>query len=269
MGDSFDPSIIKMACKPDLRNPKDFHLKNFVEIKDSSDLPKFSSMKENLAKVRNQRQLGCCSGAGTSGALRTKMNHDDYPFPYTPSILQLYHDARELEGTVHEDSGAMISDIFKVMSTTGIVPEDSNAAWSWPFSTTDDRWQQKPPPECYEDALKHKLVRYMRVEHTEEAIKTALFHKFPIVIGTMVYQSWMTAKVQKSGKIPMPGKLFDKMLGGHCTFIYGYGDSHPDYVDGQNSWGEDWGKSGRYTIPFKYLTDRKLCSDLWAIQLLT
>lgn len=261
---------IKFGCKPDIKKPEDFKLQHYTVMRDVDSLPKAVSMLDHCGPVRNQGELGCCSGMGSSGALKMLMNLNSYPWPFTPSVLQIYHDARVLEGTEHEDSGAAISDIFQVMNTVGVVPEDSNAKWSWPFSSTDQRWQQAPPPECYADALKHKLVRYMRVDQTEAAIKTALYNKFPLVIGTMVYSSWMKGNAAKKGIIPIPGPSFlDKLLGGHCTFIHSYGLYRPDYVDGQNSWGDDnWGDKGRYHMPLAYLLDSRYTSDIWAVQLL-
>jgi C1A family cysteine protease len=35
----------------------------------------------------------------------------------------------------------------------------------------------------------------------------------------------------------------------------------------RNSWGADWGQNGYFSMPYEYLTDPHLASDLWTVRL--
>ena len=47
-------------------------------------------------------------------------------------------------------------------------------------------------------------------------------------------------------------------------FAVGYDDADQRFLV-RNSWGEQWGMNGYFTMPYAYLTDRSLASDFWAI----
>jgi C1A family cysteine protease len=46
----------------------------------------------------------------------------------------------------------------------------------------------------------------------------------------------------------------------------GYQDSEQRFIC-RNSWGEQWGMRGYFTIPYAYLIDTHLASDFWTIRL--
>lgn len=223
-----------------------------------------------LVTRRNNRILisGNCVGASTSRALKTRMAFVNYKWPFMPSALDIYAKARiQGGGSVEEDTGAYIPDAFDALNKIGVCPEDSNVKWSWPFKL--DNWNKMPPEECLKAALKHKVVKYMRIENDANAIKTALYNNMPVVLGIPVYKSFEDKKVRETGVIPMPG-WFDNLLGWHAVFLHGYGMYKSDYCEGRNSWGGPdkdgkggWGDKGNFHIPFKYLTS--LASDLFAI----
>jgi C1A family cysteine protease len=47
----------------------------------------------------------------------------------------------------------------------------------------------------------------------------------------------------------------------------GYDDASQRFIV-RNSWGEGWGQGGYFTMPYAYLGDRSLASDLWTIRLM-
>jgi C1A family cysteine protease len=260
----------KYGCIPDIRDQRDFTVEDHMGLVASISLPKSDThLKPFLPSVRNQLDVGMCTGCGSTSALKLLLNSQDYKWPFTPSALDVYAKVRVAEGnSLTDDSGAAIADVMAVLNEQGVCPEDSNAEWSWPFSASDNRWQQQPPAACEKDALMHKLIKFMRVQPTVQGIKSALVQGMPIVIGISVYDSFEAYGPARTGMIPMP-MPYESLLGGHCMFLWGYGEVDPTHADGQNSWGDDWGDQGRFHIPFSYLTDRNLTSDLWAIQLLT
>jgi C1A family cysteine protease len=46
--------------------------------------------------------------------------------------------------------------------------------------------------------------------------------------------------------------------------VVGYNDRHLHFIV-RNSWGEDWGDAGHFYIPYAYLTNPTLSSDMWCI----
>ena len=93
-------------------------------------------------------------------------------------------------------------------------------------------------------------------------MKQCLAEGWPFAFGFSVYSNfpWQTT----TGEVPMPGNG-DYMLGGHAVLAVGYDDDSARFIF-TNSWGYGWGKSGRGSIPYEYLTDRGLSSDFWTIR---
>ena len=70
------------------------------------------------------------------------------------------------------------------------------------------------------------------------------------------------------GMVPFPNLQTEQVLGGHAVLAVGYDDGQQRFIV-RNSWGQNWGMKGYFTIPYAYLTDRSLASDFWTIQLVT
>jgi len=68
------------------------------------------------------------------------------------------------------------------------------------------------------------------------------------VFGITVYESFESAAVSKTGKMPMP-KPSEKVLGGHAVLAVGYDDAAQRFIV-RNSWGKGWGVQGYFTMPY-------------------
>jgi C1A family cysteine protease len=97
-------------------------------------------------------------------------------------------------------------------------------------------------------------------------MKGCLAAGFPFVYGFTVYESFESAAVAKTGKVPMP-KPGEKVLGGHAVLAVGYDDKQDRFLT-RNSWGPSWGQKGYFTMPYAYLTEPNLSDDFWTIRLL-
>jgi C1A family cysteine protease len=87
---------------------------------------------------------------------------------------------------------------------------------------------------------------------------------YPFVFGFTVYDSFESAKVAKTGIVPMPSSG-EKVAGGHCVAAVGYQDANRVFII-RNSWGKGRGMRGYCTMPYEYLLNSHLASDFWTIR---
>lgn len=221
-------------------------------------LPPIIDLRNQCPPVYDQGQLGSCTGNGIAGALQFDRMKQNLTPDFIPSRLFIYYNERVIEHTVNSDSGAMIRDGIKSVAKQGDCPESE-----WPYDIT--KFATKPPPNCYKDAILHKAVQYQRLVQNINQMKGCLASGYPFVFGFTVYESFESQQVAKSGVVPMPGPA-EQVKGGHCVLAVGYDDSQQRFII-RNSWGIGWGMQGYCTMPYAYLIDSNLASDLWTIRL--
>ena len=121
------------------------------------------------------------------------------------------------EGTVDQDAGAMIRDGIKSIAQYGVCTESL-----WPYDIS--KFTNKPTNDCYKDAKSRRITKYERISSLDSA-RACLAQGYPFVTGIKIYQSFESAKVAKTGIVPMPGMFFDKLLGSHAIAVVGYDNS--------------------------------------------
>ena len=80
----------------------------------------------------------------------------------------------------------------------------------------------------------------------------------------MVYPSFESDVVAKTGNVPLPGTS-EVAIGAHALLAAGYDDSR-NVFSVRNSWSANWGDKGYCYIPYDYMTDSNLASDIWTIR---
>lgn len=223
----------------------------------AANLPPMVDHEPNCVPVRDQSQLGCCTGFGIRGAVGFDLATQHCPMPFDPSPLYIYWLERSYEGTVDEDAGAEIRDGVKQIAKYGVTDEKL-----WPYDI--NRYQDKPSQEAFAFAKQHRAIRYQRVLQDERHIKSALASGFPVIFGFNVYESFESDMVAQSGVLDLPGPG-EQLLGGHCVLMVGYEDASRR-VKVMNSWGTEWGMNGYFTMPYEYVTRTDLASDFWIVQ---
>ena len=78
----------------------------------------------------------------------------------------------------------------------------------------------------------------------------------------------MTQNVAKTGIVPMPDLKKEKLQGGHCMNIIGYDDTKQLFICA-NSWGKNWGNAGFCYMPYMYILNTSLASDLCFLRMET
>jgi C1A family cysteine protease len=236
---------------PDVPDFRDLKYADHYHVRISA-LPAKVSIRANMSPVRDQGQLGSCTGFSTCAAV-------EYLIPGTiASPLFVYYEERATEGTIKSDAGANIRTGIKVLNKIGAAQEAK-----WPYSDGPTKFVRKPTLTAFKDAAKRKLTTYLRCNSRAE-VMAALAASKPVVIGFSCYSSLETEAVDKTGIVPMPKKT-DRQIGGHAICLTGY-DTHAKLFEFKNSWGSSWGDAGYGHLPFGYLDDSNLADDFWCLQ---
>jgi len=220
-------------------------------------LPPSTDLRAGCPTVYDQGQLGSCTANAIGGAIefdRLLQKLTDF----VPSRLFIYYNERVIEGTLNSDSGAQIRDGIKTVASQGVCPEPE-----WPYDIA--KFTQKPSAKAYTDAVTDRAISYQSLVQDLNQMKGCLASGYPFVFGFTVYESFETAAVAKSGHAPMPGSG-ERVIGGHAVMAVGYDDASQWFLV-RNSWGTGWGLAGYFTLPYSYLIQPGLASDLWTIRI--
>lgn len=218
-------------------------------------MPVMTDLRGGCSAVEDQGELGSCTANALAGALEFLQRKEGAVFE-DKSRLFIYYNERVIGHSVGEDSGAQLRDGIKTLVKQGACRESL-----WPYQA--GKFAVRPSPACYRDALGHRITRYRRLVSLRE-MKTCLAEGYPFVFGFMVFSSFETPRVARSGLVDMPGKR-EAPLGGHAVMAVGY-DEQAGRIIARNSWGPGWGMKGYFTMPYAYLESRELSADFWTIR---
>jgi C1A family cysteine protease len=235
--DRIDPS--KLRLKPETRSLR---------------LPRVVDLRSKLPPVYNQGNLGSCTANALVAAFAYKAPG------FMGSRLFLYYNTRKMENNIQEDAGAYIYNAVACLQTSGLCLESQ-----WPYVIS--RFKVQPTTRCYTEGRKHRAVTVYNIKNTMTSMKNCLHSGLPFVVGFAVYSSFESNTVTRSGMVPMPGPN-ERLLGGHAVLICGYTDTKQCWI-ARNSWGASWGDRGYFYLPYAYLLDSNLSSDLWNITSVT
>jgi len=218
--------------------------------------------------IRDQGQQGSCTGHGTRNALMQRLRARDKVLwtKYDLSPAAAYYNARKLEGSVREDSGAYIRDVVEGAAKSGVSREDD-----CPY---DPRKLVTGLSEKAQTSARwHQAIHYYRCDEQGASTETtitniirALTAGMPVIFGFTCFPS--LSQADADGRIPMPGpKESDE--GGHCVCAYEINVSSRMLI-GPNSWSTGWGGVGRdgqrgyFALPLDYII-QGLADDFWAL----
>lgn len=227
------------------------HQLNFLNLTPHPTGPPATvDLRSRFPPVYDQGALGSCTAQALCAAFTFNAPG------FTGSRLFLYYNERMLEKTITYDSGAYLHDGIAAMKTYGLCSESL-----WPYIVS--KYAVKPTPAIYTAALADRVLTAQNIQPTLSVMKQALSQGYPFVFGFVVYSSFLSNSASTTGIIPMPGPR-ESVLGGHAVIAVGYDDSRQLFIF-RNSWGAGWGDHGYGYIPYAYLSNSSLTSDLWYI----
>lgn len=246
-------------------DPRDYGFERLLRLKKFTfrELPPVANNRFFCSGMEDQGELGSCTANAWAGLLeynrcKNGLGGSQY---IDFSRLFIYYNERVLEGNVNEDSGATLRSGARTLAKHGACGE---SIWPYRIGT----FTTKPSDAAYTNALPYHIHNYYALNSLAD-MKTCIANGQCFVFGFMVYESFMSTEMAKSGVMQMP-KDNEPFLGGHAVMAMGYNDYQKRFLI-KNSWGKQWGLKGKYggyfTMPYDYITNWSLVSDFWTLDL--
>lgn len=221
-------------------------------------LPPLIDLESDLPPCYDQGQIGSCTANAIAAAIQFDEIKQKGITPSqspVPSREFIYYTERDIEGTADSDNGACLRDGVKAVATLGFPPESI-----YPYDV--DKVNVRPSELAYSIAAEHKIKIYKSVEQSSAQIRACLAQMLPVIFGFTVYSN--IDDTETTGILGLPDTNKYAPEGGHAVLCVGYDDEKQMFKI-RNSWGTQWANNGYFFMPYAYLLDPHLASDLWVI----
>jgi hypothetical protein len=191
---------------------------------------------DHLPAVFDQASVGSCTAQALAAGVEALLPRAGYAAE-RPDRAALYRREREMIGTTHEDSGAIIADGIAVLSQ-GWEREEGEPPGTW-----GDRWTR---PARALSPVAPRLINAEPLDFDVATICTELDAGHPVVVGLQVTRDWETFT---GDTLPEPT---GDVIGGHAVLLVGY-DLALRCFRVRNSWGSAWRDGGYAWLPWAWI----------------
>lgn len=196
-------------------------------------LPDSVSLKEYAGAIDNQLSANACTAHALTSAMELLCKRGGLDVEL--SRLFVYYNARP---DPTQDTGSNIRESIKTLCKIGVPLETF-----WPYDI--NKVNVKPSDIAYACAAEYRIERYSctgtKLDADNDQRKAAIAQGFPVVIAM---------RMDSYGYV-----------GDHAMCIVGYDQT--GFVI-ENSWGEQWGEGGYFTLPYADAT--RLVDQSWVIE---
>ncbi|MBZ5613157.1 MAG: C1 family peptidase [Acidobacteriia bacterium] len=216
-------------------------------------VPQHVDLRKWGGPIKDQGEEGSCTGHAFSSAREWIARKYEKTSPIL-SPQCLYADELIASGDFPKDDGAMPRTGCQVLTSLGCCE-----AALYPYVAGKIT---VPTPAQAANALKYKTGAYHRIGSLSDFLRClADPTPWPVLVGFVVYESFMLQQVADTGIMPIP-KPGEQQAGGHEVLCLGY-DLPKQWALMQNSWGDDWGQRSYFWMPLGVV--KASASDLWMV----
>jgi C1A family cysteine protease len=216
-------------------------------------LPQSVDLREWGGPIKDQGEEGSCTGHAFSSAREWIARKYENTSPLL-SPQYLYVEELIANGSFPEDDGAMPRTGCQVLTSQGCCE-----ASLYPYVAGG---LSSPTIEQTRNASKYKAGAYHRIATLTDFLSCLTDPRpWPVLVGFVVYESFMTQQVADTGIMPVP-KPGELQQGGHEVLCLGY-DLPRQLALIQNSWGNSWGQLGYFWMPLATIASAD--TDLWIV----
>lgn len=180
-----------------------------------------------------------------------------------PSRCFWYAESRRFLGddVPLEDFGSTNEATIWVLKNKGSIAETG-----YPYNAQN--MTRAPPSPIISGGIVNKsqaalpFLFHVNTNQNIQKLKEVLASGKSIIVAIMVYSSFMTNSVMRTGIVPLPNTRQERLLGGHAICISGYNSTNFTF---RNSWGAKVGVNGLFQIPQTYIGNWNLTGDAWIL----
>ena len=263
-----------MGWKPQMPDHRDYLFEEHTAfVPTLKDVPPTGDVTHLIPWVKNQLTLGCCTGEGSSDVFEAYQVKSGIT-PVLSNIIQIYQDARKINGDYPGDNGANVRDAIQATVKNGVAPDAL-----YPFIKNISKFDDPLPADVVAAALKDETTKYYLLDSPDGVDQTVINMMYcigvlglPWTFGTPVYSQF--EDVGPDGLVAPPK---GNEIGGHCMACYKYDakyfyvlNSWGDGTDGTPPWGMPFVGAGGKQFPagmcaFPIASYKKLFTDCWAV----
>lgn len=213
--------------------------------KGGTKTPAKVDLRDKFEPVRSQGAMGSCTAFAATAVMEAMDNSKERLSP----LFFYYAERKVMESdgmskASRKDTGANMPLAANTAVKTGTTSEKLV-----PYADGKEGLAYDATEEHYAAAQKFRMKKKVNVK-TVPGMKASLAAGKPFIMAIILYDSFMTRTVARTGEMMMPMKG-ETIQGGHAVVAVGYDDEKQAFLV-RNSWGDDWGQGGHFWMPYAY-----------------